>query len=105
MKKHILFRGIRKLLRTTPYTTEYVDYFGQAANDYIVSRIKSAKTGLMISIFGTIELDNVVCNIVNTNGISLQDYKNALKGVYSIHTDEALGKICNNAGFSLRMKD
>lgn len=99
MKRHIIFRAIRKFLRVNPYTDEYVQYSDQEANNYIYDRINSSQNGLMICKFGTIELDNIVCNIVNKQGLSIGDYINALHGEYSIHKYEALNKLCNNSGF------
>lgn len=99
MSSHIIFRVARKLMRKSPYTNEYVQYFDQQANDYILKAINDATSGLMISKFGTIELDNVVCADVNAKGITVNGYINALHGEYSIHTEEALAKLCNNAGF------
>lgn len=98
-KSHIIFRGIRKIMRENPYTTEYVNFYNQEANDYIADKIANTDGGLMISKFGTIELDNLVCFQINKNHIGFKEVYNALKGRYSIHTDEAMHKLCNNAGF------
>lgn len=100
--KHFVFRAARKMLRKSPYTDKYQQIVDQAANDYIYERVCDsidASTGLMISKFGTIELDNYVCNLVNASGLGLHNYKDALTGEYSIHQEEAFHKLCNNAGF------
>ena len=99
MSSHVLFRCIRKILRKKAYTNEYVHYSDQEANDYILKTLCKADNGLMISKFGTIELDNVVCADVNGKGLTVRDYVRAFHGEYSIHTDEAISKLCNNAGF------
>lgn len=99
MYTHFVFRGVRKLLRKNPYTDVYVQYSDQQANDYILDAINNAQSGLMISKFGTIELDNLICADINAKGISIKDYINALRGEYSIHIEEAFEKLCNNAGF------
>ena len=97
--KHLVFKACRKIFRENPYTDQFIMYKGQKANDYIAERIKNEKSGLMISKFGTIELDNIICYEINKNGISIQDYVNAIRGRYSIHKQEAFVKLCNNAGF------
>lgn len=97
--RHLIFKSCRKVFRENPYTSEYVMHFGQQANDYIAKRIQNETSGLMISKFGTIELDNLICYSVNKRGISVKDYKLALKGRYSIHMEEAFAKLCTNAGF------
>lgn len=97
--KHIIFRACRKIFRQDPYTNEFTTYIGQDANDYIAKRIKNEKKGLMISKFGTIELDNIICYEVNKKGCNINDYINAIQGKYSIHEQEAFEKLCNNAGF------
>lgn len=102
--KHVIFKSCRKILRENPYTSKYIKFFGQQANDYIAKKIQSNTDGLMISKFGTIELDNLICYGVNLRGVSIKDYNLALKGRYSIHTDEAFAKLCTNAGFFPRNK-
>lgn len=97
--KHIIFRTCRKVFREYPYTNQFTEYIGQTANDYITNRIKNEKNGLMISKFGTIELDNIICYEINKNGLEIKDYLNALKGRYSIYQEETFVKLCNNAGF------
>lgn len=100
--RHLMFRAARKILRRTPYTSSYQQINGQSANDYIynlVSECLSTHKGLMISKFGTIELDNYVCHLINNNGVKFRNYIDALKGEYSIHSDDAFQKLCNNAGF------
>ena len=102
---HILFRACRKIIRENPYTSQYVNYKGQQANDYISNCLEYNPAGLMVSKFGTIELDNLICFELSQKGIKAQNYIQALKGRYSIHMDEAFTKLCNNAGFFPPDKD
>ena len=102
MRKHFFFRALRKVMRKTPYTSDYQNYVGQNANDYIFSRVTDSlesHSGLMICKFGTIELDNYVCNTLNKGRITIKNYADALKGEYSVHKEEAFHKLCHNAGF------
>lgn len=96
---HLLFRAFRKILRKNPNTNRFVDFVGQQANDYISKCFDDNSEAFMISKFGTIELDNIICYEVNKRGINLFDYRNALSGRYSIHMSDAFDKLCNNAGF------
>lgn len=95
----MLFRICRKLLREKPYTNKYFDFVDQKANDYIAKCIRTNQKGLMISKFGTIELDNLICFEANQRRITFKDSILALRGRYSIHMEEAFAKLCNNAGF------
>lgn len=97
--KHIVFRACRKVFREYPYTNQFTTYIGQMANDYITERIKNEENGLMISKFGTIELDNIICYEINKKGRGIKDYLNAIQGRYSIYQQETFEKLCNNAGF------
>ncbi len=77
-----------------------LDYCGQLANDYISKMISTdSDSGLMVSKFGTIELDNLLCYIVNRRGITIKDVLRSVRGEYSIFQDDAMYMLCKNAGF------
>lgn len=100
MKKHFVFRCFRKILKTSKYTSEYVNYKNQEANDYIYQRIiQSTDDGLMINKFGTTELDNICCYLVRQNKIGLKELWDSLRGQYSIYEDAALESLCKLSGF------
>lgn len=98
--KHILLRVCRKICRRRKklYTNQRVQYSGQKANDFISDSIKNNKDGLMISKFGTIELNNVCCFLTQRN-VGIRDVWNTIRGDYTIFPDEALEQLCHNAGF------
>ena len=99
MQKHICYKIIRKILRQHPYKSSGWDYTDQEANNYILNQLKFNHDGLMISKFGTIELDNIICYEANKRGITLNDYIKSILGRYSIYIDDAFSKLCYNAGF------
>ena len=58
-----IFKCLRKLFGREGdwYSEEFVEYRDQAANDYVRNAIHGAKAGLMVSKFGTIELEHLCC--------------------------------------------
>lgn len=98
---HIFYKGIRKICRrkgTNIYTNKRVQYSGQMANDFIAEAIKNNKNGLMISKFGTIELNSVCCYLANQK-LTSKNIVESLRGEYTIYPDEAMKQLCYNAGF------
>jgi len=76
------------------------DFCGQSANDFIYNRIcNSNNTGLMISKFGTIELESITGFIARKKKITYKDYFNYCKGKVFLYPKENLKMLCNNAGF------
>lgn len=103
-KKRILHEDfILKVLRSffhdkTIYTNEYVNLSNQEANDYIRNQINVVDC-LMISKFGTYELENV-CNLISLEkGFSFRDYLLAIRGLKNINVQRSLDYLCSNAGF------
>lgn len=76
-----------------------VEYEGQQANDLVREAILNAKNGLMISKFGTIEL-NAVCSCKRYNeGFGILDYFDQMRGKGCIYPEKTIGALCSNAGF------
>lgn len=78
------------------YTEEYVELYGQDANDYIASQIREAKSGLMVSKWGTIELAAVNALLYKELKIKIKDI---LSGNVSFDMEEKVFWLCKNAGF------
>lgn len=79
----------------------YLDYQGQEANDFILNELLTGKP-LMISKFGTVELDNLVSRYINEklgifNKEVINDYLHYNN--VCITPRRALYSLCNNAGF------
>lgn len=101
---HFMLKVFRKLMYRSGncYTNEFVEYFDQEANDYVKNRIVEAfnnRSGLMISKFGTIELNNVCCAIRGSEPINKELFFSAAKGEGIIYLDECFQGLCTNAGF------
>jgi hypothetical protein len=100
-----ILRSLRKIDRLVcPNGYKYIDesrieFFGQAANDYVREAIEKAETGLMISKFGTIELNAVCCCKRVTEGLKFSDYLDYVKRKGCIYPYEALKALHINAGF------
>lgn len=83
-------------------TDDYVQFFNQDANDLVRFEIeKSLKnnTGLMVSKFGTIELNAVCCQSICESKQQHKYFHQYLKYIYEIFPDDAMKELCNNAGF------
>lgn len=93
-----IFKCLRKLFGREGdwYSEEFVEYRDQAANDYVRNAIHGAKAGLMVSKFGTIELEHLCCMM---SGHTISDWLRGIRGEYSILPDETMGRLCSNAGF------
>lgn len=76
-----------------------VELFGRDANEYIINAINNADNGLMISKFGTIELNSVCCTKRLRDGVRVSDYVDLIKGKGTLTPEIALKYLCNNAGF------
>lgn len=76
-----------------------VEYFGQAANDYVRTSIENSKNGLMIAKFGTIELNSICCCKRVKEGLKISDYFDYIKGKGCIYPHESLKGLNINAGF------
>ncbi len=105
MKKYIIARALRKIRRSLGLNNHNfldesrVEYKGQAANDYVLSRIENASEGLMISKFGTVEL-GAVCACKNyTEGIKIRDYIDFIRERKFLDPDQTLEALCLQAGF------
>lgn len=102
MKKHIFFKLIRKLRKQKTYTEKFISLRDQEANDFIYVTIKEAirnKSGLMISKFGTIELNCINCYIQNKYNTRIQNFRNSTCGIYELYIDDAVNNLCKHAGF------
>lgn len=76
-----------------------VEYKGQQANDLVREAIINAKDGLMVSKFGTIEL-NAVCSCKRyKDGFKISDYIDQMRGKGCIYPEKTIGSLCSNAGF------
>ena len=78
------------------YTEEFVELRDQQANDYVRERIHQAKSGLMVSKWGTIELGNVCSLLSNELHIPLKDI---CEGKVNYDREGSLMWLTNNAGF------
>ena len=100
MVRKNIYRVMRKVgLVKNPekeYTEEYVELYGQDANDYIASQIREAKSGLMVSKWGTIELAAVNALLYKELKIKIKDI---LSGNVSFDMEEKVFWLCKNAGF------
>ena len=77
----------------------HVEYEGQRANDLVRELINNNKHGLMISKFGTIEL-NTVCSCKRyQEGFTFSDYIDQMRGKGCIYPEKTIGALCSNAGF------
>ncbi len=106
--KWIFFRGLRYLLRKMGITKynwkdeSRVDLADQLANDYVYSKIEESlvnKRGLLVTKFGTTELDAVWCYLKNQKTLKCTDYLEYISGKGIIFPEETLPTLCNNAGF------
>lgn len=95
----IMFRKVLGLGEYNKYTDEYVQYYDQEANDYILSRILESSSGLMISKFGTVELATILCLLRNQRGITLSERIRGLMGEIKTNPTKAINVLCKNAGF------
>ena len=102
MKKHLFFKIIRKIRKQRTYTDRFVALNNQEAYDYIYSEIEkaiNARYGLMISKFGTIELNCINCYLQNKCNGKVENINNATSGIYELYIDDAIDNLCKNAGF------
>lgn len=102
MKKRILFEVIKKLTPKTEtrFTSEFVQYFDQQANDLIYNNLHSSpQNGLMISKFGFVELHSLCSFLSIIQGVNIKKYKEALHGGRDIYPEVCLKALCHNAGF------
>ncbi|MCK9160707.1 MAG: hypothetical protein WCR45_04205 [Bacteroidaceae bacterium] len=72
---------------------------GQAANDFIAEKIRSVDKGLMISKFGTSELNTILCFLYNNRKISLKYLKDYIYGHIELNKKICIQSLCVNAGF------
>lgn len=100
MVRYYFYRILRKLGIVKQGGTEYTDTFvelkNQEANDYISNRIHNAENGLMISKWGTIELDAVCALLYKELHIKNQAF---FSGKVSFDEKEKVRWLCKNAGF------
>ncbi len=99
-----VFKSARKIIRTffPFYSEQYVQYYNQEANDYIFERLEHALMAnepLMISKFGTIELNCVNCILQRRALGKAQNLLNGLKGYYDYYVEDALIALQKHAGF------
>lgn len=104
MKKHFFFKLCRKISKPYEkvYTERFVNYFDEEANNIVYDKISDAlenKTGLMVSKFGTIELNCLNCFFQKEKLPFLENFKNGLRGTYEFYMDDALSNLCKNSGF------
>lgn len=76
-----------------------VELRGNDANEYIINAINNSKDGLMISKFGTVELNSVCCCKRRRDGVKFSDYVDLIKGKGSLSPKDTLKYLYNNAGF------
>lgn len=78
----------------------YVEKYNQEANDYILCRLEENKP-LLVSKFGTIELDVLEQYIVKGKKIRIKDYVNFIRGRinYLSAIKYNIDNLCFNAGF------
>lgn len=74
-----------------------LDYCNQEANDYIKKQIEESKNGLMISKFGTYELETILYFTEQKKRFCA--YKDFIKGRRDIFESSILKSLHNNAGF------
>ncbi len=76
-----------------------VQYDGQDGNDLVREAILNTKNGLMVTKFGTIEL-NALCSCYRyKRGYKLSDYFDYVKNKGSIYPEQTIKALCSNAGF------
>lgn len=109
-----MIRSLRKLNRTVNRNSEKwidlsrVDYVGQAANDLVRNSIEKNDKGLLVSKFGTIELNAICCCKRVNEGLKLSDYIDYINGKGCIYKHESIKALSINAGFfpiSLELQD
>lgn len=96
-------RCLRKIIRIF-YKNEWwdesnVELYGQQANDYLKVAIINNKNGLMVTKFGTIELNAVCCCKRQKQGYRISDYKDYIFGKGCIYPNESIKALNINAGF------
>ena len=105
LMKRLIYRLGKKIVRILRikepdwYTTKYVEFFGQAANDLLAQKIEDAKNGLMVCKFGTVELNAVCCFLMNERGVSAKELFDSIVGRYDVMPESAMKPLCTNAGF------
>jgi hypothetical protein len=103
--RHILyfiFRLFRKLFRDSEYTKSFQEISGQNSNDYLFNILsKEHEDGLMICKFGSIEMKNILCYLIDRNHESnkIEYIFEALRGHIYLFEEEAMNYLCKNAGF------
>lgn len=99
----IFFKTLRRIFKRNDefywYTTDYVQYKGQAANDLLRDLIKKSSDGLMVTKFGGFELTFVVCSMLYSKGLTWNDYKHYILCDIDLDKAKTLKGLCHNAGF------
>ncbi|SEW42630.1 hypothetical protein [[Clostridium] fimetarium] len=81
------------------WDTSRVKYKGQEANDFVRNAILSAQNGLMVTKFGTIELNSICSCKRYEEGFKFSDYLDYMRGKGCLYPNKALIGLCSNAGF------
>lgn len=104
--KHIIIKIFRKLYhifnkdKYSFWDLSRVELKGQDANDYLRNMIlKNPDGGLMVSKFGTIEINSVCCCKRNKEGLKIKDYVDYIRGKGTIYPESSIEYLCSNAGF------
>lgn len=94
-----LRKGIRKIHKDKWWDESNVQLRGQMANDYLKKAIVENKSGLMVTKFGTIELNAVCCCKRKNQGYKINDYKDYILGKGCVYPHESIKALNINAGF------
>ncbi|MCC8050513.1 MAG: hypothetical protein LIP10_07640 [Clostridiales bacterium] len=76
------------------------EFLNQEANDFIFNQLmENSNQGLMISKFGTIELNSIVGYYIRKRGITFRDKIDYVQDKVLLYPEETLDALCSNAGF------
>lgn len=92
-------KGLRIFRHYDGYDDSHIELSGQNANDYVKKAIQKTENGLMITKFGTVELNAVCCCKRIKNGLNISDYIDYIKGKGCIYPHESIKALSINAGF------
>lgn len=96
--EEITYKVLHKIFKTkkSEFTEKYVQYRGQEANDLVSCHIQASENGLMVSKFGTVELNAICCLLKEELGISNWD---VIRGKVEYSPENAMKYMRIQAGF------
>lgn len=98
--KEIIFKILRRVFREnqSPIYNKFTELNNEEANNYIYNQLAIGKP-LMISKFGSIELNAIVAFHTHKTGIGIKEYWDAIHERISIDKKATIAHMCQNAGF------